>query len=199
MGGAALITILGIVERLFRRTISLRLYSSIMLLFVFYASFLTWQEERNNVRSLEAAKTKLDSLLVERDKEVRELSSKLRDANLARPVEVKITGSKSPGLSPLQERLLELMLRYQKQFAATKLVINRKTGALHFDNEPQKGAGVSLIKELYGSENPQKVSEFEKLMESMPSEYVRFLAEGRLDNPFVATVTDEAVRYLRTK
>jgi hypothetical protein len=199
MGGAALITILGIVERLFRRTISLRLYTALMLLFVFYASFLTWQEERNNVRSLEAAKTKLDSLLVERGKEVHELISKLQDANLARPVEVKITGSKPPGLSPLQERLLELLLRYQKQFAATKLVIIRKTGVLHFDNEPQKGAGISLIKELYGSENPENVSEFERLMESMPSEYVRFLAEGRLDNPFVASVTDEAVRYLRTK
>lgn len=199
MGGAALITILGIVERLRSRPIPLRLYTFLMLLFVFYASFLAWRDERDSAMSLQAAKTKADSLLAEGDRQIHELSGKLQAAFQARPVEVKIAGPKLPALSPLQERLLELLVQYQKRFAATKLVISRRTGRPHFDNEPQKAAGASLMRDLYGSEDPQRASEFEKLMESMPPEYIRLLGEARLDNPFVASVTGEGMRYLRTK
>lgn len=198
MGGAVL-TILGIVERLSRRPIHLWLYTYLMVFFVFYSSFLAWRDERNSARSLQAEKTKADSFLAARDRQIHELSNKLQDAIRVRPVEVKITGTKPPVLSPIQERLLELLVQYQKQFAATKLVISRKTGRLHFDNEPQKAGGVSLVKDLYGSEDPQRASDFEKLMESMPPEYVRLLGEGRLDNPFVASVTGDGMKYLRTK
>lgn len=209
----ALITLLGLIERLRGRELPLRLYAFLMLFFVFCASFLAWEDQRNSVRSLtmelegekkkysdlRAAKAKVDSLLQERDSRIDELSNKFQDASRSRPIEVKIAGTKPPILSPPQERLLELLVQYQKRFAATKLVVGRKTGRLHFDNEPQKGTGISLIKELYASEDSQRAAEFERLMESMPSEYVRLLGEMRLDSPFVVSVTDEGMRYIRSK
>lgn len=211
--GGAVITLLGFIERLRRRELSLRLYTYLMLFFVFYASFLAWRDQRSSVSSLttelegekkkysdlQVAKTKTDNLLEERNRRIDELSNKVQDASRTRPVEVKIAGAKPPILSPPQERLLELLVQYQKRFAATKLVVGRKTGRLHFDNEPQKGTGISLIKELYASEDSQRAAEFERLMESMPSEYVRLLGEMRFDNPFVVSVTDEGMRYIRSK
>jgi hypothetical protein len=104
-------------------------------------------------------------------------------------------------LSPVQERLLELLAGYQKKFAADKLIISRKTGSLRFDNDPKKGSDVSLIRDLYGSTAnlSGKAAEFERLMEGMPSEYVRLLGEARLDNPFVVSVTQKGMKYLRSK
>jgi hypothetical protein len=199
VGGAAIITILQIVERYRGQQISWSRYAYLMLLLFFYASFLAWCDERDNAVSLQLAKTTIESHLTERDRQIDELKSKLQTAVQSRPIEVKVTGPKLPALSPLQERLLELVVQYQKRFAVTKLVIGRRTGKLFFDHEPQKATGGNILKDLYGSEDPQRASEFEKLMESMPSDYVRFLSEARFDNPFVASVTNEGMRYLRVK
>ena len=103
-------------------------------------------------------------------------------------------------LSPPQERLLGLLADYQRQFAATKLVVDRRRGVLHFDDEPEKGKGISLIADLYGAgQEEARASEFERLMESLPPRYARFYGESRLDNPFVVTVTSEGTKYLRNR
>lgn len=104
-----------------------------------------------------------------------------------------------PTLSPVQERLLELLAGYQKQFGVGKLVISRKHGTLHFDNEPQKGAGVSLIRDLYGSDVSDNAVRFEQLVEGMPADYLRFYGEARFDNPFVVSITEAGMRYLRVR
>jgi hypothetical protein len=102
-----------------------------------------------------------------------------------------------PVISPAQEQLLILIIRYQRQFAADKLVIGRQDGTLVFDNEPEKGKGVSLIADLYGSVNQSNQAEFEKLMEDIPQEYLRVFPEARWDSPFVVSVTEAGQRYLR--
>jgi hypothetical protein len=101
-------------------------------------------------------------------------------------------------LRPDQERLLELLYKYQKQFSASKLVISRTDGTLYFDNDPKRGSDVNLIKELYGKVDASDVKHFEVLMESMPYQYTRVIPETRLDSPFVVNVTDDGIKYLRT-
>ena len=49
-----------------------------------------------------------------------------------------------------------------------------------------------------GGEDVARASQFEKLLESMPPEYIRFYSESRFDNPFVISVTESGMRYLRT-
>lgn len=44
-----------------------------------------------------------------------------------------------PILLPVQERFLELLASYQKQFAVNKLIISRSTGTLYFDDDQRKG------------------------------------------------------------
>jgi hypothetical protein len=67
MSGAALIVIIGIYERFTRKQVSGKRYVWLMLLFVFYASFLAWQDENNRAASISkelnqvrAAKEKLE-------------------------------------------------------------------------------------------------------------------------------------------
>ncbi|GMV23263.1 MAG: hypothetical protein AMXMBFR57_32120 [Acidimicrobiia bacterium] len=104
--------------------------------------------------------------------------------------------SLGPTLLPQQLRLLELLVQYQRQFAATKLVISRSDGTLHFDDAPERGKGVSLLLDLYGSSDERNAGRFEELMESMPSQYIRLIAESRWDNPFVVSATAEGVELL---
>jgi hypothetical protein len=103
----------------------------------------------------------------------------------------------SPILSPPQERLLGLIADYQRQFAANKLIIGRTDGRLYFDDSQTKGEGISLVHDLYGSEDATNRASFERLVESMPPEYLRLLPEMRFDSPFVASVTEAGLRYLR--
>jgi hypothetical protein len=100
-------------------------------------------------------------------------------------------------LSPPQERLLGLISEYQKKFAASKLVITRGNGRLHFDEGPTRGQDVSMVRDLFGSEGPRQSLRFDDLLESMPQEYLRLLPEARLDNPFVVRITEAGLRYLR--
>lgn len=67
----------------------------------------------------------------------------------------------SPALTPLQERLLKLLAGYQEQFGAAKLVVLRNSGGLHFDNGPDKGAGISLLRDLYGPHDATSAIQFE--------------------------------------
>ena len=112
------------------------------------------------------------------------------------PAEVE---AREIALSPEQERLLGLLADYHKQFAATKLVVGRETGVLHFDADRERGHGISLITDLYGeAQREARASDFERLMESLPPLYVRFYSEMRMGSPFVASVTDEGIKYLRS-
>lgn len=102
-------------------------------------------------------------------------------------------------LSPPQERLLALLFQYQREFTASKLVIGRQGELLFDEPERQQTVKVNFLTELYGSKNGDlsRAPEFASLMESLPTEYVRFHAEMRWDSPFVVNVTTEGVKYLR--
>jgi hypothetical protein len=102
-------------------------------------------------------------------------------------------------LTPSQERLLALLFRYQRDFAASKLVVGRK-GRLFFDDLARRDSvKINFLTELYGSKDDDnsRLSDFISLMESLPTEYVRFHAETRFDNPFVVSITSDGVKYLR--
>lgn len=105
--------------------------------------------------------------------------------------------SADPVMTPVQERLLEILAKYQRKFAASKLVVGRKDGKLHFDDDPAKAAGLSVVADLYGSETPARQAEFERLVESMPPEYLRLIPESRWDSPFVVSVTEKGMTHLR--
>lgn len=109
------------------------------------------------------------------------------------------SGPSLPMLRPQQERLLELLVGYQKQFGVSKLVVSRADGHLHFDKDPARGAEISLIRDLYGSVDAHNAGSFEQLVENMPEQYVRLIAESRWDNPFVIGVTEAGVSYLRAR
>jgi hypothetical protein len=87
----------------------------------------------------------------------------------------QVRGSPHAALSPAQERLLWVLSEQQRRFAASKLIVNRQTGRLLFDNAPDRGEGTNLINDLYGTCDALHVSRFEALVESMPAEYLRLL------------------------
>jgi hypothetical protein len=102
-------------------------------------------------------------------------------------------------LTAPQERLLALLFQRQREFASSKIVINRN-GQIHFDDpELAKTNKVNFLADLYRSKEGDyaKASEFTALVESLPTDYVRFHAEARWDNPFVLSVTEAGVKYLR--
>jgi hypothetical protein len=112
---------------------------------------------------------------------------------------IQATPPSRPVLSPSQERLLILRADYQRQYAASKLVVSRKDGRLHFDGDLEKGKDVSLIRDLFGSVDSSKQTEFVGLMESIPPEYLRSFPEMRWGSPFVVGITDSGSRYMRER
>jgi hypothetical protein len=98
-----------------------------------------------------------------------------------------------PGLEPLQDKLLEELAHLQKENGALKLVLDRKGYLV------MRGKKHGILANIYGEEIHTEAREqaFERLVESMPEIYLRRLPETLLDNPFVVTVTQEGMRYLR--
>jgi hypothetical protein len=78
----------------------------------------------------------------------------------------------------------------------TKLIIGQD-GNLYFDDEPMKGKNINFIMELYGSNASADQKNFVALTESLPLEYIRFFPEMRWDSPFVVSVTEQGIRYMR--
>jgi hypothetical protein len=76
-------------------------------------------------------------------------------------------------LSPAQEKLLSIIEKYQKHFAATKLIVGRD-GRIIFDEDRSIGKDVDFVMELYGRNGDAERRNFIALMDSMPVEYVRF-------------------------
>lgn len=102
-------------------------------------------------------------------------------------------------LTPAQERLLTLLFRFQRDFAETKLIIGRDARLYFDDPERRKSVKINFLSELFGNKDgdQSRLSDFVSLMETMPTEYVRFHPEARMDNPFVVSVTSDGVKYLR--
>ena len=100
-----------------------------------------------------------------------------------------------PALTPPQQKLLELIAENQRNFAATKLIIGRN-GALVFDYEPGKSK-FDFVAALYGANDAKHQDDFANLMESLPTEYLRFFPEMRWDSPFVVAITEKGIKYLR--
>jgi hypothetical protein len=99
-------------------------------------------------------------------------------------------------LSPAQEKLLSILAKHQRSFAATKLIIGRD-GRLNFDDDPSRGKDEDFVTELYGHNGAAERDKFIDLMESMPIEYIRFFPEMSWDSPFVISVTEHGTNYLR--
>jgi hypothetical protein len=102
-------------------------------------------------------------------------------------------------LTPPQERLLQVLVSLQRRYASSKLVIGRHGQSIHFDDDPNRGSRVSVVQELFGATEVDRGSEFERLMESMPPDFVRVFPESRWDSPFVVGVTDRGMEYLRDR
>lgn len=115
------------------------------------------------------------------------------------PPSIGQTIERVPTLLPPQERLLELLVKYQKQFAVSKLIISRTDGTLIFDNDPKRGANINLFTDLYGVIDNKNEERFEELLLSIPNEYVRFIPEMRWDSPFILNVTEAGIKYLKMK
>ncbi len=86
------------------------------------------------------------------------------DQNHVAPSTQVVRDGTKPVLLPAQEQALILLDKYSRQFAASKLVIARRKGTLHFDNSPQRGKDINLITELFGSDNPETRAKFETLI-----------------------------------
>jgi hypothetical protein len=105
--------------------------------------------------------------------------------------------AQAPVLDPQKEKLLTLIHKYQVQLGASKLIVLRD-GRIYDDQTRSIIAGIDLGSELFGAGSSPAVRgpQFERLMESMPSEYLRMIPESRLGSPFVVTITEAGIRYL---
>jgi hypothetical protein len=116
--------------------------------------------------------------------------------NLRLSAETRLKQLSGPVMTPVQEKLLGLIAKYQGHFATNKLVIGR-SGTLTFDGQRDKGKDVNLIVDLYGAKSPATQQQFVDLMDGIPSEYLKYIPEMRWESPFVVSLTDRGMRYLR--
>ncbi len=102
-------------------------------------------------------------------------------------------------LSPQAEKLLSLVYKYQRDLGLNKLVIGRK-GNLAFDEEEKrKKYKINFIGELFDikSDYASRAKEFENIMLSIPSDFLKTIPETRLDSPYVVSITQEGIAYLK--
>jgi hypothetical protein len=99
-------------------------------------------------------------------------------------------------LTPSQEQLLAVIVKYQGRFVVNKLVIGRD-GRLVIDGQRDKGKDINLVAEWYGANDVSYQAKFGELMDSIPLDYLRHYPEMRWDSPFVVGVTDLGMAYLK--
>jgi len=99
-----------------------------------------------------------------------------------------------------QERLLGIIAKYQREFKVPKLTVPRDGAGLF---RPEKGIRVQVERvnialELFGDQKPEthRRVEFELVMDSMPSEYLKRIPESIYGSPFVVSVTSAGFKYL---
>lgn len=95
-------------------------------------------------------------------------------------------------LSPQAEKLLSLIYKYQKNLGLNKLIISKEDGALHFDEEERREKyKVNFIGELFDikSDYASRANEFENVMLSVPSNFLKTIPETRFGSPYVVRVT----------
>ena len=105
-------------------------------------------------------------------------------------------------LTPPQVKLLWQLYEIQSKTGASKLVISSTDGAIFWDNEKlREQYKINVIGDFYSvdKEFNSKSGEFENLIHSIPLEYLKHIPEMRLDSPYVVSVTDEGIKYLREK
>jgi len=93
------------------------------------------------------------------------------------------------------ERLLSLIAQYQNQFGLRKLIIGRNDGQLYFDGR-QPPDKINLMDAMFGGSSESLQGHFEKLMDTMPTDYLRFFYEVRWGSPYVVAITDTGKAYL---
>lgn len=103
-------------------------------------------------------------------------------------------------LSPQAEKLLSIIYKYQKEFSRKKLIIGRE-GILYFDEpEMRNKYKINILGEVYdiSSNYTAREAEFEALILDIPAEFLRQIPEMRLDSPYVVSITDEGIKYLKS-
>ena len=91
------------------------------------------------------------------------------------------------------------MAGYQKEFAASRLIVGRSDGRLHFDGDPKRGSNVSFVADLFGVVSPHNAGRFEELVQGMPADFMRVTSEARWGNPFVLSVTEAGMAQLASR
>jgi len=117
-----------------------------------------------------------------------------------RALEIKPILCPNTILNDEQEQLLRSIAGYQRQFHAPKLMIARDGTGI---SRPENGTvtwvhDANIALDLFGLQKPQarRSVDFEIVMDSLPSEYLRRIPESLWDNPFVVAVTPEGFSYL---
>lgn len=123
--------------------------------------------------------------LADRDSEISTLKSKLA------------LGVSDVELNPQQERLLELIDKYQKQFAVDKLLIG-PWGELYLDDINRKSAHINIANELLGGEDPFKNGkQLRDIIFKMPQEFLNKFPEPTISGGVAVTITDSGRKYLK--
>ncbi len=110
-----------------------------------------------------------------------------------------ITNYQNQILNPQEEKLLSLIYKYQKESGLNKLIISRD-GFVYFegkDKDEQKR--INLIGELYNinSDFKTRSKEFESIILNISEKFLKLIPESRLDSPYVVTITEEGIRYIK--
>lgn len=105
-------------------------------------------------------------------------------------------------LNSIQEKLLTILWKYQRDHSGRKLIILRN-GQIYVNDVKNRKGGIDLkgnvVSDLFGVKNREQgdFREFETLMEDFPEVYLKKIPESRMDNPFVVAVTEMGIKYLR--
>ncbi|MCB1214088.1 MAG: hypothetical protein KDK66_01305 [Deltaproteobacteria bacterium] len=108
--------------------------------------------------------------------------------------------SKNRPLSPPQAKLLRLLYDTQTKAGTNKLIISSTNGSIFWDDETlRKKYNFNVIADFYSIDKDfeSKSNDFENLIHSIPIEYLKHIPEMRWDSPYVVSVTEEGIRYLR--
>lgn len=94
-----------------------------------------------------------------------------------------------------QEALVVEIWRFQRSNNLNKVIINRN--GFIFDDNIAKNTELNLANKILGVRGTEL--RFEKLITSVPAEFLRFVPETRLDSPYVVLIPEKAQKILDTK
>ena len=99
-------------------------------------------------------------------------------------------------IDEMQYQLLKAIYNYQIRHPNNKVIVT-KEGYI-FDDLKKKLMSDNLIRQILSKE-PDKASmqDFESLISSIPSRFMRLIPENRLSSPYVIVITNQGVEKLK--